>query len=319
MDGDRFDQFTRSLVWNVSRRSMLKGFTTLLAGSTLAARPLSAKGAPSTCNAYCAGEPGPRGAQCRQACKTCGGPDSPGFCYDELVRGYTCCPAGLSCFDAWRYPGGETIICCPGAEQVCSRSGGTFCCAADTHCANEDLCCPIGVGSCYDQSSESNICGSSCRDLCLGFDVCGDADENGYCTATTCSNPCNGGEPTCGPADEQGNCLVETCLDVCSGQTYCSTPNERGNCFSYYTCYDPCSDVDVCQYPDSFGNCSDTTCYNPELGTTVCGSECWDYCGSTSRCGVDTHDSGYCDGSYCSWPNGTLGCGPVDGDGNCIE
>src|SRR6187455_148696 len=123
MDGDKFDRITRSVAQNVSRRSAL------LAGSAIAARPLAGKaaksGGPNPCNVYCAGESGSRGAQCRQACKECGGPDSAGFCYDELVRGYICCPGGLSCFDAWRYPGGETIICCAGAEQVCSQTGGS--------------------------------------------------------------------------------------------------------------------------------------------------------------------------------------------------
>src|SRR5262245_53599477 len=128
MDGDRFDQFTRSLARNVSRRSMLKGFSTLLAGTAVAARPLSGEaakgsGGPNPCNVYCAGESGPRGAQCRQACKDCGGPDAHGFCYDPLVRGYTCCPSGLTCFDTWSYPGGETVICCGNGGQVCNHQG----------------------------------------------------------------------------------------------------------------------------------------------------------------------------------------------------
>jgi hypothetical protein len=319
MDGDRFDTFTRSLARNVSRRSMIKGLTTLLAGTSIAARTSSAKGAPNPCNVFCAGESGSRGAQCRQACKACGGPDSQGFCYDELVRGYTCCSGGLSCFDAWRYPGGETIICCPGAEQVCSRTGGSFCCDADSHCAYEDLCCPIGVEACYDPGSESYLCGSYCRDLCLGFDVCGEADAFGRCIATTCSNPCNGGEPECGAPDANGECVVERCYDICSDQTYCSTPNERGNCLSYYICYDPCNDVDLCNSPDPYGNCYETTCYDPCLETTVCGSDCWDHCGNMDRCGTISNDFGYCDGSFCVLSDGGLSCGPADDDGNCVE
>jgi hypothetical protein len=41
MDGDRFDQFTRSLARNVSRRSVVKGLTMLVAGASVAARPLT--------------------------------------------------------------------------------------------------------------------------------------------------------------------------------------------------------------------------------------------------------------------------------------
>ena len=322
MDGDQFDRITRLLAHNVSRRSVVRGLSALVAGTAVAARPLSgnaAKGGPNPCNVYCAGESGSRGAQCRQACKDCGGPDSAGFCYDPQVRGYTCCPDSLGCFDAWTYPGGETVICCAGAEQVCSRSGGSFCCEDGTHCAYDNLCCPLGVDICFDPGVEDYVCGASCRDTCLGYnEICGEPNDAGYCAANSCFNPCSQ-EYACGEPDELGNCSVETCFDVCSQQTVCGTPNSRGNCQWGPVCYDPCNNVDRCDYPNMNDFCPNTACYDPEQGTHVCGTNCFDICTNQDRCGSSEGNPwGYCVDTFCFASNGGFSCGTPDVDGNCI-
>lgn len=333
MDGDRFDQFTRSLARNVSRRSMVKGITTLLAGTALTARPLSAKGAPNPCNVYCAGESGPRGAQCRQACKACGGPTSPGFCHDQLNRQYLCCPDGLGCFEPFVEEGVRTAICCATDRQVCQTSNEDFyCCPESEVCMGWSLCCPEGTlstcegaccenenGCCFSRAEEQYICGDDCYDLCQGQSDCGERNDSGYCVANTCYDQCVG-DYRCGPPDEQGNCSIETCFDVCGQQTICGTPNPRGNCSFYFTCYDPCTDTDLCSYPDSFGNCTDTTCYDPAQGTTICGADCSDICNGEIRCGSSAGNPyGYCDDTICRTSTDGFNCGPADDEGACIE
>jgi hypothetical protein len=248
-----------------------------------------------------------------------GGPDSNGFCYDPLYRQYTCCPGGLSCFDAWRYPGGETVICCAGAEQVCSQTGGSFCCEPGTYCIGEESCCAIGVDSCFDTDLERYVCGSSCRNYCSGrFEICGEQNEDGNCLATTCYNPCSQ-QFECGAPDELGNCSVETCYDLCSGETVCSTPNGGGNCI-YSSCYDPCATEDRCGERDDFGNCTATTCFDPSTETTICGSNCYDICTNRNRCGsVEGNPWGYCNDTFCFASNGGFACGTPDSDGACID
>jgi hypothetical protein len=271
MDADQFDQFARSMARSVSRRSVVRGLTTMFAGASMAVRPLTARGAPNPCNVYCAGESGPRGAQCRQACKACGGLTSSGFCYDEAARSYTCCAAGLTCFPTWEYLVGETVICCASGPQVCHSDGAAVCCAEGDECIDNVICCPPGVGACSDPSGEHFACGPTCYDACSNQRHCGETDSHGNCVANTCYNPCTQ-EAECGSADEQGNCSPEMCFNVCSEQMVCGPSNERGNCFNYLTCYDPCDDVDLCTPPDPYGNCYHTTCYDPALQTTVCGT-----------------------------------------------
>ena len=330
MDADRFDQITRSLAWNVSRRSMVKGFTTLLAGAAIAARPLSVKGAPNPCNAYCAGEPGSRGAQCRQACKDCGGPTSRGFCHDQLNRQYLCCPDGLECFEPFVDEGVHAAICCAVQTQVCQTTREDFyCCPDGEGCWGYGLCCPAGTqniceGACCESASccfsrdvDEYICGESCYDICQGQTDCGEANSDGSCGQTACLDPCENNY-RCGPADAEGYCIVDRCFNVCTEETNCSPPNERGNCPAP-GCFDPCNGVDICGNPDSYGNCYEMTCYDPEQETTVCGPMCWHYCASTNLCGTVTNNFGYCDGSYCFLANVGPSCGPADDDGNCID
>jgi hypothetical protein len=338
MDGDRFDQFTRSLARNVSRRSVVKGLTMLVAGASVAARPLSGSAAkaskgPDPCNVYCAGEPGPRGAQCRQACKDCGGPDSYGFCYDQLNRQYICCPGGLGCFEPFVDEGLHTGICCSAENQVCRSSNEDFyCCPNGETCMGFDLCCPAGTqstcenaccenddGCCFSRAAGAYICGGSCFDVCAGEWDCGEAHaEDSSCIATSCYDQCTG-EYRCGPPDGQGNCSVETCFDVCQSQTVCGIPNERGNCSYYYTCFDPCSG-DSCNYPDGNGYCPGTACYDPALSAFVCGTSCTDFCNGDVRCGTSASNPyGYCDDTICRNTTDGFNCGTPDDDGACIE
>jgi hypothetical protein len=333
MDGDRFDHFTRSLAGSISRRSFVGGISTLLAGVAVAVRPSTARGAPNPCNAYCAGEPGARGAQCRQACKACGGPTSDGFCHDQYNRQYLCCPDGLGCFEPFAEEGVRTAICCATERQVCSTSNEDFyCCPDGEECWGWSLCCPEGTqstcegaccenenGCCFSLADDAYICGENCYNICAdGQYDCGAANPDGSCAANTCLDPCED-YYRCGEADADGFCIVERCFNVCSEQTDCSTPNERGNCPAP-GCYDPCSGKDICGNRDPYGTCYGLACYDPELGTTRCGTECYDYCAGIYRCGAtDQNPWGFCNGSTCQPSTGGIGCGPADDDGNCIE
>lgn len=333
MDGERFDSLTRSLAHNHSRRSMVKGLTTLVAGASIAGRPLVAKGAPNPCNAYCAGEPGARGAQCRQACKDCGGPTSAGFCHDQYNRQYLCCPSGLECFEPIVEEGVRSAICCATERQVCSTSNDDFyCCPGGEECWGWNLCCPEGTqstcegaccdnddGCCFSRAAEAYICGGSCFDVCAGEWDCGEAHTDSSCTATSCYDQCTG-EYRCGTPNQEGNCSVETCFDVCQSQTVCGTPNERGNCSYYYTCLDACTGNDSCDYPDGNGYCPGTACFDPAQDAFICGTSCPDFCTGQERCGSSEGNPwGYCNDTFCLTSEGNFACGTPDDDGACIE
>jgi hypothetical protein len=316
MDGDRFDQFARTLARTASRRSVVRGLSTLLVGTTVAGRPLSARGAPHPCNVYCAGEAGPRGAQCRQACKACGGPTSPGFCYDEAARSFTCCPEGLGCFDV-----GQSVICCASSNQVCygnEGGDGAFCCADGSHCAYPNLCCPEEVGACFDTHAQEYVCGQACWNVCLNREICGERAENGACIGVLCFDPCSQSY-RCGNADETGQCDdVPLCHNLCDGSTYCLNPNGNGNCEDF-TCSDLCRQgADACGDKDENGACILTSCTDPASGERICGDSCVDICNGVERCGPRL-PGGYCGDTACTDGSGYLQCGTPDDDGACFE
>ena len=320
MDGDKFDRITRSLAQNVSRRSVLRGLPPPGRRRSRLGhwRERRQEGAPNPCNVYCAGESGSRGAQCRQTCKAWVVPTPAGFCYDELGARYTVVLAGSRVSMPGDIRAGKHRLFA-GAEQVCSQTGGSFCCEPGTYCVSEGTCCPIGVESCYDTELERYVCGSSCRNYCSGR-VRGlrGAERGWQLPRDTCYNPCSQ-QFDCGEPDELGNCSVETCKDLCSGETVCSTPNAGGNCI-YSSCYDTCAHEDRCGDRDDFGNCVATACFDPASETTTCGSSCYDICTNRNRCGsVEGNPWGYCNDTFCFASNGGFACGTPDDDGACIE
>jgi hypothetical protein len=302
MDGQRFDRATRALATGISRRHVLRGLGGALLGTALATRvrgegaEAARKPGPDPCAAYCAGEPGPRGAQCRQACKACGGPSSPGFCQDETTSAYVCCEDGLQCFLAWTEEG-RIPACCAEAGQVCQdASWQPYCCPDGEYCAEHDLCCPSGITACFDVCTDDHLCGhrdqdwycseTSCRDRCTWEYVCGIADSTGFCAGTACWSPCSS-QYECGEPDENGNCAGTSCYDPVADQYRCEP-----------SCYDPAYGGEVCGYE---------SCFDPELDMTVCGSSCYDPSSDSTICGPSCWDQYY----------GRRRCGEQDEAGNC--
>jgi hypothetical protein len=336
MDGQHFDQIARWLAEGTSRRKLLRAITGTLAGTALVAqRPAKdgetapGGGGPSPCSAYCAGEPGPRGAQCRQACKACGGPTSPSFCYDERSRNYTCCADGQLCFNTSSEVG-PSVICCDENRQVCDSPDGPFCCANGTLCSDFNLCCASGLscggtccdtpdeGCCYDRDAAQYVCGESCYDVCGdGRGICGINNEEGYCAHTRCYSACQGSFQ-CGTPDENGNCSDTRCFDLCSGASVCGIPNQNGNC-AFFSCFNMCDGADNCGSGDENGNCFGTACFDPSSETMICGESCNDLCLNSFRCGT-TGPLGYCAGTACIDSLGFLRCGTPGADGiRCVE
>lgn len=128
-----FEDLTRALAGNVSRRTAVKIMGGAVAGSVLAALRLDrAEAAPSDCSAFCgktANTSGPAHAQCLQACKQCGGNPAK-VCVGPGIGGpgtFACCSSGTLCNPA-------TGTCAPpltctshGCNATCVSSTGGVC------------------------------------------------------------------------------------------------------------------------------------------------------------------------------------------------
>jgi hypothetical protein len=173
VDNERFDDIARALASGVNRRTLL---TRLGAGfASLGFLRLGVSGvdaAPHPCNVFCADQPGPRGAQCRQTCKQCEhGPT--GMCFNADTGSFTCCGGGDICLDN----ASCAQTCDPQRSNVCPAGCGctSFQSAeGGFHCIQTDLPCET-LGS---------IC-SATRDCPQGY----------QCQYTGC----NGGEYRCVP------------------------------------------------------------------------------------------------------------------------
>jgi len=205
MDGSRFDDITRALAAGASRRAVLRRLGAGLAGVGLAAAGRgAARAAPSPCAAFCADQPGARGAQCRQACRACaGGPAATCLnaatgsfaCTDLLTDEANCgacgaaCGAGETCQDA---------VCC--ATTVC---GPTCCDAGQDACLLNQSCaetctptgaaCPQGCG-CFPSVEGPYHCIASgnptCDDIPQVCSSTADCPPGQHCQETGCGARC---------------------------------------------------------------------------------------------------------------------------------
>lgn len=210
MDGQRFDDITRSLASKASRRQVLKGIAGGIAGVIGATfGRTAALAAPNRCAVFCSQffSKGPAAAACRQACKRC----------DADLSRLCIGPTGAAC-------------CEPEA----------FCCIAVTgeeHCVTP---CPEGTFLDFEtcECRPFVACVDECADNVCGVDplaVCGENPLTGTCLcAETVTGPCACVQPICGdfcdPADpvcpEGYVCINEQCCGYTTCVPLCETSLE---------------------------------------------------------------------------------------------
>lgn len=205
MDGGaHFDRLTKVLAGGVSRRRVILGGLSAVVSGTVAALSRGAaaaptRGGPGPCAVYCADQPGPRKADCLQACRQCGS-DPSQVCHNFETSDFACCPEGQDCF------GG---ICCSSPDQVCFGTNGPVCCPDGTFCDfNTGECGPPAVCD-----ATSGCFGGTCAAGCFcvttveGDGACvSNAFANCDATPCTISDECGGG--VCVDATEC--CGIET-------------------------------------------------------------------------------------------------------------
>lgn len=212
MDEQRFDDLTRALAAGLSRRAILRRIGTGIAGfGLLGAGRGVADAAPSPCNVFCADQPGPRGAQCRQTCKACaGGPEA--TCFDASTNSFTC----LDIDNDASHCGGCGLICeapysaCSGGECVCPA--GTLACSSGG-CLED---CGFGAipnlltCTCLtcDQVGSSDTCGDTAE--CQSGQVC----ANGCCCL-----PAGSLDEPCGTPNQPSTAC---CSGMCGPDGYCA-------------------------------------------------------------------------------------------------
>lgn len=237
MDPARFDDLTKRLATGISRRRLLRGLGSGLAGAVLAGagfRPVSANGGNSACAHWCDGLFGddtPAADACISAaahgqgmCYACG-PAAPD--QSQKLCGTTCIPASDCCTNS------DCTL-----PQTCGGGGTAHVCG----CTPEDTATTC-VGKCGAQTNNCGQpvdCGTCCTgnggDCAAGSDCCSGICQGGTCVATvagTClstDNFCAGGNGLCG-----------------NGQCYC-THNELGEslCTTAPMCFTDVSTCDDC-------------------------------------------------------------------------
>ncbi len=153
MDGRHFDRLTKDLATSSNRRRLLRGLTAGVAGVVGLARGATVtEAAPNECAVACAGQPGARGAACRQACKKCGSLQN--VCGNYVTGQYECCARQGCCADCDRFTCRQ--FCCPSGQFCASNYPG--------------ICCPESQGSCYNCTT--------------GRVECGPRDQVGCCVGT---------------------------------------------------------------------------------------------------------------------------------------
>src|SRR5262245_25376766 len=122
MDTLQFDKLTKSLAATRSRRQFLRGALGGAVAAALALRGRDTRAAPSACAVFCADQPGPRKASCKQACRRCNN-EPERVCQNFETGQFTCCPEGDICAEG---------ICCASVEQLCFGPDGVTCCEEGT-------------------------------------------------------------------------------------------------------------------------------------------------------------------------------------------
>ena len=182
MDDQRFDAFTRAFAAGVTRRAAVRRLAAGFAGLGLTAVSHGqSAAAPNDCAVFCADQPGPRGAQCRQVCKKCtGGP--PAVCFDASSGSF-------SCRDLQADPNN-----CGGCDAICTEPFSA--------CAGGSCACPSGTVA----------CGGGCVRTCGHGEVFIQAN----CTCRSCAELA--GSATC---NEVGDCPTGGALDTCQNGCCC--------------------------------------------------------------------------------------------------
>lgn len=302
MDGNRFDEFTKSLAAMRSRRSLLKRFG-LITGAAIA----SAIGF----------EPATEAASvCRSGKKVCRKHDDccSGTCGPKDRTGRRRCAAAVTCPDA------DGTACCP--SGICPQPNLTSICCGHTCVANNELNCGVCGNSCGGGDTCCPISGpvqigsprKECADLQTSEQHCG-----------TCGNACAVGEICCG-----GRCVVND-ANVCSAcgiscpngyphatVTCKSSADSQSDHFCFFDCNDgwedcngdirdgcekavpPLSDsscgVDLCNRAACPSGTVCVTCGNNGAGTCcppgyICGADSSHQCPS---CVLDTPSAAAC-------------------------
>jgi len=281
MDGNKFDQITKSLASGLSRRQMIKGAAGAL-GALVGIRH-EADAACRTIRHPCEGT--------QQCCTGLS-------CVEASFEGQSerCCPPGQS---------GCGLGCCP-IGQCCQQGNLQVCLAAGQCCTAAT--CPTPTNPCKVATCTAGVCGeaniangTSCNDgnactsgdtcqagvctggtsvVCTALDQCHDV---GVCDPATgiCSNP----NKTNGTSCNDGNACTtgDTCqAGICTGGTA-----------TVCTALDQCHDAGVCD--PATGICS-----NPEKAN---GTSCSDNNACTQ---TDTCQAGVCT------PGTNVVCSPLD-------
>lgn len=152
MDGHRFDALTKSLSTGVTRRRVARVLAGGITTVALSITGRKAAAAPNACAVYCADQPGPRKAACKQACRECGN-DPTLVCHNFDTGQFTCCPTGEGCFSG---------VCCANPDQVCFGPNGATCCAEGTFCMPDGTCGPPATCG-----PESGCLGGTCASGCF--------------------------------------------------------------------------------------------------------------------------------------------------------
>lgn len=288
MDGRQIDAIARALAHGRSRRDLLRSAGAGLAGTALfSGRAASA--APDRCAVYCADQPGPRKASCKQACQHCAGDVSrvcqtptAFVCVDTQTDPQNCGACGVVC------PSGTT---CEGGTCACDRG-----CETAGNCQVGGVSCGQAGFGCVVVETTSEAC--FCADVQIGgFPTCATdqdcLDFFGPDSGAVCQSmqtwDCGCGEPR--PNWCQRPCPVP--LECPPGQTDCGG-----------TCVDVQSDPVNCGGCGNYcptGRCAQGACACPD-GLTDCGGSCVDLQADPNNCGacfVGCEEGADCAGGQC--------------------
>ncbi len=231
MDGDRFDEFTRAITRDTSRRGFLKkvgaGIAGVLGASAAAAE---AQAAPKKCK-Y-------QGSSCK------GNAD----CCSLNCCNRVCCGDGQVCCN------GQCVRSCPAGQAL----DGACTCQATTPACTSAAQCPQSPDPCRQAVCVSGQCGFA--DL-NGF-ACNDG--NACTNGSTCQNgSCGGG--TAVSCDDGNPCTADTCTPAsgCMHTPLSDVPCGNGGTCQNGTCVtaDPCAGVNCDDgNPCTTDACSNGTC-----------------------------------------------------------
>lgn len=224
-----FDDFTRAMGRNTSRRGVLK----MLAGSIAAGAAVTIlrpfRGDAAVCP--------PGGAPCGSGCcakgESCSDPATACCCPKGTAPcGKSCCNKGVACLDSV-----NSICGCPKGTTPCGTGSNLRCCPAGTACSPT---CPLASSF-----TTSVACGGSTTDTCPV--LCGDGALCNPGSERCQMGPTNGGSGPCMCVDYYSPGALCVSAQPCSVDTDCH-PGEYcvhtcGDCSPYNTqryCYQLC-------------------------------------------------------------------------------